>query len=190
MKGTDPPLGGLQSVSSLLIILQRWLLWRLSSVGSQDPTVGLNTEWPPGGNQRDGWQCCYSRLLRAASLVRPTFPQARVKPGRGRRCCEYIEIIGQTLGMQVLTQQHHSPFCAAWTTLIGMLLRWHPPQSLLTKHMVCEHKSVDEYFPLKLTRTSLQWLSSSSFPPIFCVFHVLKEPKWWVQIATTWYFNN
>lgn len=53
-KGTDPPLGGVQSVSSLLIILQRWLLWRLGTVDSQGPpTLGLNTGWPPGGNQRD-----------------------------------------------------------------------------------------------------------------------------------------
>ena len=79
VKSTDPPLGGPQSISSLLIILLRWLLWRLSSIDTRDPTVQLKTEWPLGNNKRDGWRCCYTWLLTTASLVRPAVPQARVK---------------------------------------------------------------------------------------------------------------
>lgn len=105
---------------------------------------------------------------------------------RWRWCCEYIEIIGQTLGMQVLTQRHRSPFCAAWTTLIGMLLPWHPPPSLLTKHMVCEHRVLMSIFPLNLTRAFLPSLSRRRLR----LLRIWKQQKPSVQIAARWRYNN
>lgn len=51
----------------------------LAPLTPKDPTVLLNTGWPLGDNQRDGWQCRCSRLLTTASLAKPAFPEARVK---------------------------------------------------------------------------------------------------------------
>lgn len=62
-----------------LLSFLRWLLWCLSSVDTQDPTVQLKTGWPLGNNKRDGWQCCYSWLLTTTSLVKPAFPRALAK---------------------------------------------------------------------------------------------------------------
>lgn len=183
VKGTDPPLGGLQSVSSLLIILQRWLHWL--------PLPPSTPRTPRSGSTSGDLPAIIKGTADSAVTVgcwqQPGLPSHKRGLNRAecrwRRRCEYIEIIGQTLGMQVLTQRHHSPFAAVWTTLIGTPLPRHPPRSSLAKHMVCEHSdaSVDEH----LTRTFLSWLSSS-FPSIFCG---PKEPKWRKQVFI-WIING
>lgn len=53
----------------------------LAPLTPTDPTVQLNTGWPLGDDQREGWQCSCIWLLTTASWAKPFPSLARVKSG-------------------------------------------------------------------------------------------------------------